>query len=308
MEQNETMNVKKKSWAENECPIWQWILLLVLSIALGMIFCIVAMGGFTVVQIILGIKQTALVTFIQQIVVFACLFWAMIIFIKPICKTSVWSFILGRERKVDKKAMWKISGLFGVGLFLSILVALPNLYVNPDASFGRTLFLFLLSGAIIWMQTSLEEFWFRGIIGRMFFKDDLKQKFSGKVLAYILVSSLLFMAAHLANPEVLNASGGDVIFMVLSYLIPGVMFAVLDLKFGSILPGIIVHYLNNFAATWLIRAEVSVLDTPAIFVDGTKENTGLMGFASTVAIFLPLIIYLILSSRRNKKEGDGAGA
>lgn len=299
MTESKQIKEKQRRWEENDCPWWKWII----SVVLTVIASIIPSSIISIISPMLLMsfsENSGIINLLSTLIPFIFLFWFQILFIKVICKTSVWSFILGRERHNDRKAMWIVAGLFIVGLGITYLISITNLMVNPEATFKKTVLMILVSAAIIWMQTSLEEFWFRGIIGRIFFKNELKQKISGKTVAYIIVSSAAFAAMHLANPEVLNVSGVDLIFMVGVYVIPGIMFAITTVQFGSLLPGMIMHAINNFLTCWLVGPEVSALQTQPILLDVTKENVGMWSFFITVVCYIPFIIYMIVRNVRAK--------
>lgn len=295
---------KKKTWEENECPKGRWVWAAILALLVGAITGGILM--YWIMPIISAIfpGHESLMNFVGQLAAFICNFWFLLLFIKAICKTSAWSFILGKDRHNEKKAMWIVFGLHTLGMLLSMLPDAAVTYVNPNATVGGTITLLLVSGLLIWMQAGFEELFFRGIIGRLFFGDNLKQKFSGKVFAYIAVSSILFMAGHFINPEITSTSGIDTFFMALTYLLSGVMFAILTVQFGSLLPGIIVHTVNNWIDSWLISDEVSVLGTQTIFVNGNKVHEGIMSFITVLVTFIPVIIFMIVRNVKAKKAAQ----
>ncbi len=305
--QNANMNAKKKSkeWPENECPKWRWIAAVVVGFILGSIAGIIIMSIVRVIVAIAGLNVSEdMLQFLELMITFATDFWMLIIFIGIFCKTRIMSFIRGREGHTDKKKVATVAIIFFISSLFASFPTWKNTVLNEKASFATVGLSVLLSVIFLWMQCGLEELWFRGVIGRMFFGDNLKQKFSFKVFWYIVISSVLFAIMHGANPEVLNTAGIDTLFSMLSYLIPGVMFAVVTLHFGSLIPSMILHTINNFMCAIYISSDVSALTTTSIFVDKTTENTGFYAFLSTALIFLPTAVYLIIAKNKEKKNSE----
>ena len=291
---------KRKKWQENECPKYLWVIALILSYVVGSIPLGIVMFAIEPVFEKIFPQEKAIISFIFTILAFGCLLLFFIIFIKSMCKTTTLSFILGRERKIDKKPMWHMALLYALGFVISYVISLPNITLNPDATFVTIVKMILVAVLFTWIQTSLEELWFRGIIGRIFFGDSLKQRFSVKVVIYVLLSSVLFMLPHLVNPEVTSQVGIDVIFSALTYLCSGVILAVVDVYYGNLVPGMVIHYVNNVLCFFLIGTEVAVIETPTIFIDHTSTHLGIVSFVQEIIMSAPIVIYLIMQKKKNK--------
>jgi len=289
----------KKEIKENEASILRWLATVVIGFVLGSVIG-------TIFQIIIekiptiseGGSWDVMHNIISLMLYFACLFWGMVIAIKTVAKTSIKSFILGADRttKVDiKKEVLPIAGLFFVGILITTIPSIKNISVN-NITMAQIVFIIIFCLMFTWMQTSWEEFVFRGITLRITCKNDIE--FTKKSIIGCVISSLLFMALHIGNPEVLHLSGIDAVFMVLSYLVPGVLLYVVDVMCKNILPGMIIHFVNNFFAFVFVSEAVSAGGATSIWIDHSSKP-GILSFIAVIISYVPVLIYLII--KRNKK-------
>lgn len=99
-------------------------------------------------------------------------FWGLVIAIKVVGKTSLKDFVLGVGGKLNKKECLTVLAL-SVSAFLgNLLTDLGHLHLR-GVSFGTFAAGFLISLALIWMQTTWEELLFRGIILHWVSKNDI---------------------------------------------------------------------------------------------------------------------------------------
>ena len=70
--------------------------------------------------------------------------------------------------------------------------------------------------------------------------------------------------------------------------------------FGNLMPGIIVHWINNFVLSTVISAEVSVVNVPTLLMD-TSPQSGAIMVISNLIPWLPLMVYICLDYRKKKK-------
>ena len=117
--------------------------------------------------------------------------------------------------------------------------------------------------------------------------------------ALIVLGSLVFALAHAPNPEVTSQSGIRMVIAIVNYAIPGLMMYLADLHFGSLLPGILMHWVNNFMLFTLIGSEVTAMPVPTLLVDTTPHKAEWV-LASTVIAYLPVLVYMILDARKKK--------
>lgn len=110
---------------------------------------------------------------------------------------------------------------------------------------------------LIPIQAAGEELFFRGYIMQAFARVWAQPVF------LILLSGVLFMVPHLANPEMSKALGGA-IPMALSYFLVGAGTAWLSIKDNGVERAIGMHVVNNLYAGTLVGYANSALSTPTI--------------------------------------------
>lgn len=299
---------EKKTWCENEAPVSKWIMTLIWGLVLGAVFAIL----FSVIlQVVVKFnpslgengENAVAGQLVSLLVPFSGMFWGMVICIRKVAKTSIKSFILGagesETKKVNvKKDVLPILGLYFAGLILAELLTVKNVRLSENSS-GTIVAVVILSIIFTWMQTSWEEFVFRGIPFRMICKNEIG--LCRKAIITSVISSILFMIMHVANPEVGSVQGYEVIFMVLVYFIAGFLMALCDMLVGNILPGLLIHWLNNLFAFAILSASVSVAGCTTIFVD-TTEMSGFLTMIITIISYAPVTIYLIYKYKKQKMK------
>jgi hypothetical protein len=111
---------------------------------------------------------------------------------------------------------------------------------------------------------------------------------------------VLFAIFHAFNPEVLSQKGFLIPIAIFTYAIPGFVFFIVNLHFGSLLPGCIIHFINNFLLFTVISSEISVVTNPTLLIDKTPGNA-IWSMTSTALTYLPLMIYIVVDVIRRKK-------
>jgi len=106
---------------------------------------------------------------------------------------------------------------------------------------------------------------------------------------------------HVANPEVTRLSGVDMVFAVLSYLVPGVLMYVIDVLCGNILPGIVIHFVNNFFSFVLLGEVVSAGGATSIWID-YSNRPGIISFFAVLLAYVPVVVYLIWNKFYRKEK------
>ena len=287
------MKKEKKYIAPNECSFKRWLAVLAVGLVLGF-----ALGSPLIMlsqqdNSFMGIRYMELFSQLT----FVPLFLILALAIKFIGKTSLKDFILGVGGKVDKKESLTIAGLYAVGMVINFLLCAPYIYVR-HVNAGEYAFLLLFMVLTTWMQTTWEELIFRGLVIRWACKNDVR--FTKKAVIAAVVSSAAFALAHASNAEVTSQS--DVIRMVMavtSYAIPGLLMFFADLYFGSLLPGILIHWVNNFILFTVIASEVTTMPVGTLLVDGTPHAAEWM-LVSNFITYAPVFVYIFLDARKKK--------
>ena len=137
-----------------------------------------------------------------------------------------------------------------------------------------------------------------GIILRWVCKNEIG--FNKKSILASVITSVLFALAHANNPEVTSLQGMERIVMVCVYAIPGMAYFLANLYFGNLMPGIIMHWVNNFLLFTLISGEVSAIAAPTLLVaTGSHNAYGML--AGTLLSNLPLAAYILFDILKKKK-------
>lgn len=292
------MKKEKNMIAPNECSLLRWIATMVVAMLLGIAILLPPQ------IMMLQDPQLMQSTFagipvgpIFDIFSFMIYFFTMVLALKWIAKTSLKEFILGVGGKLNKKECLTIAGLYAAGFAVSTLMTISNVQVR-DTSFGTFLVLFVIMIPLTFMQTTWEELVFRGVFIRWACKNEVG--FTGKAIISCVLSSIVFGLMHIANPEISSMTGLELLLGVFCYIAPGVGLYIADLHFGSLVPGIIFHWINNFLAFTVISGEVSALPVPTLFVDTTEQTAGIM-FVATILVYVPLMAYILFDRKKRSK-------
>ena len=288
---------EKKYIAPNECSFKRWLAVLVVGLLLG------GLLGSPIAVLsqqdnsFMGIRYFEL--FIQ--LNFLPMFLGLALAIKFIGKTSLKDFILGVGGKVNKKESLTIMGLYFAGMAITYLLLAKYIslrHVKP----GEFVFLFVFMVLTTWAQTTWEELVFRGLVIRWACKNDVR--FTKKAIIVAIASAVAFALAHAPNTEV--TSQPDVFRMILAvsaYAIPGLLMFFADLYFGSLVPGILIHLINNFVLFTIISSEVTTMPVPTLFVENSPHLAEFM-VLSNLGAYVPLYVYIFLDARKKKKAAS----
>ncbi|SNQ43493.1 CPBP family intramembrane glutamic endopeptidase [Cellulophaga lytica] len=199
---------------------------------------------------------------------------------------SVTSLTTARK-KIDFKrigfsfAFW---GLLTIFLFAIGFVLSPDDFVF-NFKLGPFITLAIISILLIPLQTSFEEYLFRGHMMQGL------GILSGNRLVPLIITSVLFGVMHMANPEVETLGYGIMVY----YIGTGFFLGIITLMDDGLELALGFHAANNLIGALLVTADWTVFQTDSIYVDVSKPELGW-------DIFVPvLVIYPILISLFAKK-------
>ena len=192
-----------------------------------------------------------------------------------------------------KKVDWK-RVLFAFLLWggITMLMMLADIMMSPDdyvLNFKPIPFLILLIMAIVLvpLQTSFEEYMFRGHL-----MQGLGIMAKNRWVP-LVVTSVLFGVMHAANPEVGKIGYGIMVF----YIGTGFFLGILTLMDEGLELALGFHAANNLTAALLVTADWTAFQTNSIYKDVSQPTLGW-------DIFIPvLVIYPILLLIFSKKYG-----
>lgn len=173
-----------------------------------------------------------------------------------------WTSFTTKRKSIDLKRIlfsFLVWGLINVG------VILLEVFLNPGQMILQLhwkpfLILILLSMVFIPIQTSFEEYFFRGYLFQALHLNSV-----GKWLPWV-ATSVCFGLMHLANPEVAKLGYGIMAFYIGTGFFLGLLVVAddgLELSLGF-------HMANNLFTAILVTANWTAFHTHALFVDTSE--------------------------------------
>lgn len=209
---------------------------------------------------------------------------------KTLHKQSITTLTTARK-KIDWKRFWFIFILWGV---VSSGFVLLDYYMSPDdyqLNFNLKPFLILAAIAILLipLQTSFEEYFFRGYLMQGF-----GVIFKNKWLP-LLITSVGFGLMHIANPEVDKL--GPVIMVY--YIGTGLFLGIMTLMDDGLELALGFHAANNLFTALLVTADWTAFQTDSILKDlSDPTEMGVMEIFVPVFVVFPILLF-ILSKKYN---------
>ncbi|MDO3693350.1 type II CAAX endopeptidase family protein [Wenyingzhuangia sp. chi5] len=205
----------------------------------------------------------------------------LFIIIKKIHKQS-WTSLTTSRVKIDYKRVF-FSFFFWASItlllfFIGYIISPEQVVWNFDAK--KFSILFLLSIVLIPIQTSLEEYVFRGYL-----MQGLGVSSKTKWVP-LLVTSVVFGLLHYANPEVKELGYGIMVF----YIGTGLLLGIMTLMDEGIELSLGFHAANNLITALLVTADWTAFQTAAIFKDISSPSL----MTELVAMFFlyPLLLFV----------------
>ncbi len=179
------------------------------------------------------------------------------------------------RRKTDWGRIWFAFGLIAI---VTVVLTLIDYFSNPDDyvvqfQWGPFLILALISVLMIPLQTSFEEYLFRGYL-----MQGLGVIAKNKWVP-LLVTSIVFGGLHFFNPEVEKL--GNIIMVY--YIGTGFLLGIITLMDEGMELALGFHAGNNLIAALLVTADWTVFQTHSIFKDISNPTAG-------VDVLVPVLI------------------
>lgn len=206
----------------------------------------------------------------------------LLLWVKYFHQQSITSLTTARP-KIDYKRVF-----FSFFLWAAILVAviLVQYFVSPDDfvinfKFVPFLVLLVLALILIPLQTSFEEYLFRGYL-----MQGLGLLTKNKWFP-LLFTSITFGLMHIANPEV----GAFGLQMMVFYIGTGLFLGIITLMDDGLELALGFHAANNLVGAILVTSNNSALQTNAIFEQVSTENSMAEIYIQVFIVF-PILIFL----------------
>ena len=205
------------------------------------------------------------------------LFW-----VKFIHQQSLRSLTTSRQ-KVDWKRVFTSFSIWGIFVAGSILISNsinPEQYIYNFKLIPFLIFL-MLAVVLIPLQTSFEEYFFRGYL-----MQGLGLATKTRWFPFIF-TSVAFGLMHIANPEV-----GKMGYIILIYYIgTGFFLGILTLMDEGLELALGFHAANNLIGALLLTSDWSAFQTHSVFKDNSEPSTG-FEVIMPVFIFFPLLLFI----------------
>lgn len=226
--------------------------------------------------------------FFEMVVPLSFALILLLLWVKYIHKQSIRSLTTARP-KVDWKRVFFAFGLWGS---VTIAITMADYFMNPsdyELNFKPVPFAILavLAIVLIPMQTSFEEYLFRGYL-----MQGLGVQFKSRLFP-LLFTSIMFGVMHIANPEVEKIG-----YIALVYYIgTGLFLGVVTLMDDGLELALGFHAANNLITALLLTSDWTAFQTHSILKDKSDPSAGFEILLPVLIIF-PILLFIF--SRKYK--------
>lgn len=213
---------------------------------------------------------------------FAFALLGLVIAVKKINRQKFLKVITSRNRLDWKRILFSF-GLFAVIIIVTTVI---DYYSRPEDfvwNFKLIPFLGLaiIGTALIPIQTSVEEFVFRGYLMQGFAALSKSRIFA------LVLTSLIFGLLHIANPEIEKIGYIALVF----YIGTGIFLGTITLMDEGTELALGFHAANNLITALLVTSDWTALQTNSILKDFADPEVGLQILAP-VFIMYPILIFI----------------
>ena len=175
---------------------------------------------------------------------------------------------------------------------ITILLVIGDYFFNPEDyqwNFNLNAFviLVLIAVCLIPIQTSLEEYIFRGYLMQGF-----GSYFKSPMIA-LLMTSLIFGGLHIFNPEVEKLGNGILVY----YIGTGLFLGILTLMDEGIELALGFHAANNLFTALLVTSSWTAFQTESLLNDVSEPS---LGGEIIISLLLIYPLFLLLMSKKYK--------
>lgn len=220
---------------------------------------------------------------------------ALFLVVKFMHKQSIVSLTTSRS-KIDWNRVWFsfiLWGLFSIGSILLMYYLEPE---NYSFNFKLVPFLILLIISIIFipLQTSFEEYFFRGYL-----MQGLGILAKNKWVPLILTSTM-FGLMHFANPEIEKLGS----ILLVHYVGTGFVLGIMTLMDDGLELALGFHAANNLFAALLMTADWTAFQTHSVFKDIAEPELATLEIFAPLLIVYPFLLFIFAKKYRwtNWKE------
>ena len=210
-------------------------------------------------------------------------FLGLFLVVKKIHNRSLISISTSRE-SLD----WnRIIYAFSIWSLVSILLITGDYFLNPDSyewnfNFKSFSLLLIISVLLMPIQTSLEEYIFRGYLMQGF-----SSFFNSRWIA-LFTTSIVFGSLHFSNPEVQKLGLGIMAY----YIGTGLFLGILTLMDEGIELALGFHAANNIMTALFVTSSWTVFQTESILIDISEPTLGVEAFFSLFILYPGFIFFM----------------
>ncbi|MFT5251755.1 MAG: membrane protease YdiL (CAAX protease family) [Flavobacteriales bacterium] len=221
-------------------------------------------------------------TLFLLLISFVFAFYGLYLVVKHLHQQTMLSVTTSRK-KIDWSRIWFA---FSIWSLFTILSTVVYYYIAPEDfvfNFKPIPFaiLFVIGTLLIPIQTSTEEYVFRGYLMQGF------GNLFGNKWFPLLMTSLIFGGMHLFNPEVTKM--GNIILIY--YIGTGLFLGVLTLLDEGLELALGFHAANNLVGALLVTSDWTVFQTHSILKDISEPQAGFDVILPVVVIY-PILLYI----------------
>ncbi|MHB0756486.1 CPBP family intramembrane glutamic endopeptidase [Polaribacter sp. M15] len=231
---------------------------------------------------------------IENLIPFAIGLIALLLWVKFLHKQTLTSFTTSRS-KIDWKRIFFAFFLWGITTAVLLII---DYKLSPESyqwnfNFDKFLMLAVIGILLIPLQTSFEEYFFRGYLMQGLGIATKNRWFP------LIFTSVIFGLLHIANPEVDKLGYGILVY----YIGTGFFLGIITLMDEGLELALGFHAANNLITALLVTADWTVFQTDSVVIDLSEPKLGFDVFVP-VFVFFPLLILLFAKKYkwRNWKE------
>ncbi len=218
----------------------------------------------------------------ENLIPFAVGLVALLLWVKFLHKQTLTSLTTSRP-KIDWKRIFFAFFLWGIATAVLLFI---DFNLSPESyqwnfNFDKFLILALIGIALIPLQTSFEEYFFRGYLMQGLGIATKNRWFP------LIFTSVVFGLLHIANPEVDKLGYGILVY----YIGTGFFLGIITLMDEGMELALGFHAANNLITALLVTADWTVFQTDSLLVDLSEPKLGFDVF-TPVFVFFPLLILL----------------
>lgn len=267
---------------------WRFILgviLVVVALLIAQFPFVIAVIGEVGLEGLSTIDETEMLSVLESntslfylLLPFAVAFFAILLVIKKIHHQKLLNFLTTRPRFDWQRVFFS----FFLVAILAIVSLGVDYYFNPEKyvwNYNANDFFILLIIAVLMipLQTTAEEFFFRGYLMQGF------GLWSRNRWVPLIITSLLFGLLHGSNPEVAKMGSA----LILVYITTGFFLAILTLMDEGLELAIGFHAANNLIVALLVTSDWTAFQTHSIFKNVAEPDL-------IFYLIAPPVMYLIV--------------